>query len=210
MDHYNISHKNLVGRCMKCMYKTYSGYHFFDNCKVNRTGLISSVHSNIDYTDIIDNDSDSDDNIDNNIDKDKDKDYYNEILIKLKANIIENLKDYIKKELKTEILNDLKTETNIKKKSNETDNKTTRVCCLCKIEKNTDCFYKTGGLCKDCCCQNVSCPTCNIVINRSSLNKHKKGHIINQFQIYNNIFKMITNYKDYFRLYSLIILYNLK
>ena len=146
MDHYNISHKNLVGRCMKCMYKTYSGYHFFDNCKVNRTGLISSVHSYIDYTDIIDNDSDSDDNIDNNKDKDKDKDYYNEILIKLKANIIENLKDYIKKELKTEILNDLKTETNIKKKSIETDNKTTRVCCLCKIEKNTDCFYKIGGL----------------------------------------------------------------
>ena len=81
---------------MKCMYKTYSGYHFFDKCKVNRTGLISSVHSYIDYTDIIDNDSDSDDNIDNNKDKVEDKDYYNEISNKLKANIIENIKDYIK------------------------------------------------------------------------------------------------------------------
>ena len=133
---------------MHCMYKTYSGHHFFDKCKVNRTGLISSVHSYIDYTDIIDNDSDRDDNIGNNKDKVEDKDYYNEILIKLKAKIIENKKDYIKNELKTEtinelktdILNDLKTKTNIKKKSNETDNKTTRVCCLCKIEKNTDCI----------------------------------------------------------------------
>ena len=80
LDHYNISDKNLLGRCMKCMYKTYSGYHFFDKCKVNRTGLISSVHGYIDYTDIIDNDSDGYDNIDNNKDKDKDKDYYNEIL----------------------------------------------------------------------------------------------------------------------------------
>ena len=81
----------------------------------------------------------------------------------LKDNIIENLKGYIKNELKTEIineiktevineiktdiLNDLKTESNIKKKSNETNNKTTGNCCLCKIEKNRDCFYKTGGLC---------------------------------------------------------------
>ena len=23
LDHYNISQKNLLGRCMKCMYKTY-------------------------------------------------------------------------------------------------------------------------------------------------------------------------------------------
>ena len=37
-----------------------------------------------------------------------------------------------------------------------------------------------------------------------------KGHIINQFQIYNNFFKKITNYKDYFRLYRLNILNNLK
>ena len=155
MDHYNISHKNLIGRCMKCMYKTYSGYHFFDKCKVNRTGLITSVHSYIDYTDI--NDSDSNDNIDNN--KDNDKDDLNKVLNSLKDNIIENLKDYIKNEFKTKIineikteiineiktenLNDLKTESNIKKKCNETDNKTTRVCCVCKTEKNRDCFYKT-------------------------------------------------------------------
>ena len=43
-----------------------------------------------------------------------------------------------------------------------------------KIEKNRDCFYKTGGLSEDCCSEKVSCPSCNIVINRSSLNKHKK------------------------------------
>ena len=164
MDHYYISHKNLMGRCMKCVYKTNSGYHFFDKCKVSRLGLISSVHSYIDYTDIIDNDSDSDDNFDNNKDKDKDEDCYNEILNNLKANIIENLKECIKNalkteiinQLKTEILNDLKTETNIKKKSSETDNKTTRVCCLCKIEKNRVWFYKTRGLCKDRCSQKVS------------------------------------------------------
>ena len=67
------------------------------------------------------------------------------------------MKDYIKNELKTEIineikmdiLNDSKIQTNFKKKSNETGNITTRVCCLCKIEKNRDCFYKTGGLSKD-------------------------------------------------------------
>ena len=198
MDHYNISHRILMGRCMKCMYKTYSGYHFFDKCKVNRAGLTTSVHSNIDYTDI--NDSDSNDNIDNN--KDQDKDDLNKVLNTLKDNIIENLKDYIKNELKTEIvneikteiineikteiLNDLKTESNITKKSNETDNKTTRVCCLCKIEKDRDCFYKTGGLCKDCCSEIVSCPSCNIVINRSSLNKHKKRVRNNQSLISNN------------------------
>ena len=113
-----------------------------DKCKVNRTGLITSVHSYIDYTDI--NDSDSSDNINNN--KDKVEEYLMKVLNSLKDDIIENLKDYIKNELKTEIINDikteivndLKTETNIKKKSNETDNKTTRVCCLCKIEKNRD------------------------------------------------------------------------
>ena len=70
MNHYNLSHKNLMGRCMICMYKTYSGYHFFDKCKFKRTGLITSVHSYIYYTDI--NDSDSDDQIDNNNNKDKD------------------------------------------------------------------------------------------------------------------------------------------
>ena len=31
-----------------------------------------------------------------------------------------------------------------------------------------------------------------------------KGYIINQFQIYSNIFKMITNYKDYMRLHGLL------
>ena len=45
LDHYDISYKKLIERCMKCMYKTYSGYHFFDKFKVNRTGLITSVHS---------------------------------------------------------------------------------------------------------------------------------------------------------------------
>ena len=108
------------------------------------------------------------------------------VLNSLKDNIIEKLKDYTKNklktenfnEIKTEIIKDLKIKTNIKKKSNETDYKTTRVCCLCKIKKNRDCFYKTGGLCKDCCSQKVSCPIFNIVINRSSLNKHKKGHIV--------------------------------
>ena len=187
-----------IEKCMKSKYKTYSGYHFFDNCKVNRTGLISSVHSYIDYTDV--NDSDSNDNF--GINKDKDEDL-NKVLNSLKDNIIENSKDYIKNELKTEIineikteiineiktetLNELKTESNIKKKSNETNNKTTRICCFCKIEKNRDCFYKTGGLCKDCCSQNVSCPILNIVINRSSLNKHKRRAHSNQSQISNNI-----------------------
>ena len=181
MNHHNSLHNNLIERCMKCMHRKYSGYHFLDKCKVNSTGLITSVHRYIDYTDI-------------NymlvmiimITKYKDKDDLNKVLNSLKDNIIENLTDYIKNEskteilneIKTEIINDLKTETNIKKKSNEVDNKTTRGCCLCKTEKNRDCFYTTGGLCTDCCSQKVSCPICNIVINRSSLNKHKKGHIV--------------------------------
>ena len=168
MNHYNNLHNNLIERCMKCMHRKYSGYHFLDKCKVHSTGLLTSVHRYIDYTDI-NNVSDNDNN------KVKDKDDLNKVLNSLK-DIIENLKDYIKNELKTEILNeikteiinDLKAETNIKKKSNETDNKTTRVCCLCKIEKNRDCFYKTGGLCKDYCSQKVSCPIGNIAINRSS------------------------------------------
>ena len=136
MDHYNNLHNKLIERCMKCMHRKLSGYHFLDKFKVKRAGLISSVHSYIDYTDI--NNNDSNDNFD--INKDKDEDDLNNILNELKYNIIENLKDYIKNELKTEIineikmeiLNDSKIETNIKKKSNETDNKTTRVCCLCK------------------------------------------------------------------------------
>ena len=69
LDHYNISYKKLIERCIKCMYKTYSGYHFFDKCRVNRTGLISLVHSYIDCTDI--DDSDSNDNFDINKDKDE-------------------------------------------------------------------------------------------------------------------------------------------
>ena len=72
-----------------------------------------------------------------------------------------------------------------------------------KLKRIEIVFYKTGGLCKDCCSQKVSCPICNIVIKRSSLNKHKKMYIINQFQIYNNIFKVITNYKDYMRLHMI-------
>ena len=55
------------------------------------------------------------------------------------------------------------------------DNKTTRSCCLCTIEKNSDCFYKTGGFCKDCCSKKFSCPTCNNVLNRSPLSKHRKN-----------------------------------
>ena len=42
--------------------------------------------------------------------------------------------------------------------------KTTRVFCLCKIEKVEIVFYKTGGLCKNFCSQKVPCPTCNIGI----------------------------------------------
>ena len=84
----------------------YSGYHFFDKCEFNRTGLISSVHSYIDYTDI--NDSDSNDNFD--INKDRDEEDLNKVLNSLKDNIIENLKGYIKNELKTEIINEIKTE----------------------------------------------------------------------------------------------------
>ena len=179
MNHYSNLHNNLVGRCMKCMHRKYSGYHFLDKCKVNRTGLITSVHRFIDYTDI--HDSDSDDNIDNNTDKHKD-DFY-KVLNELKYNTIENLKDDIKKdlkpeiknEIKTEIINDLKTETNIKKKSNETDKRTARVCCLCKTEKSRDCFYKLVVYVKIVVLKKVSCPICNIVINRSSLNKHKKN-----------------------------------
>ena len=92
MNHYNSLHNKLIERCMKGRHRKYSGYDFLDKYKVNRTGLITSVHSYIDYTDI--NDSDSNDNIDNN--KDKVKDDLNKTLSELKHNIIENLKDYIK------------------------------------------------------------------------------------------------------------------
>ena len=57
-----------------------------------------------------------------------------------------------KNELKIEIeggtINNLKTDYNIKNPPKET--KSTRTCCLCKIEKNENCFYKTGDLCKEC------------------------------------------------------------
>ena len=96
LNHYNNLHNNLIERCMKYLHRKYSGYHLLDNCKVNKTGLITSVHSYIDYTDIYD--SDSNDNIDNN--KDKDKDDLKKILNELKYNIIEILKDYIKNYLK--------------------------------------------------------------------------------------------------------------
>ena len=101
---------------MKCMHRKYSGYHFFDKSKVNRTGLITSVHSYIEYTDI--KNRDSNDKID--INKDKYEEDLNKVLNSLKDNIIENLKVYIKNklktkiinEIKTELINDLKTETN--------------------------------------------------------------------------------------------------
>ena len=38
MNHNNSLHNNLKERCMKCMHRKYSGYHFLDKCKVNRTG----------------------------------------------------------------------------------------------------------------------------------------------------------------------------
>ena len=104
MDHYNNLLNKLIERCMKYMHRKYSGCHFLDKCKVNRTCLISSVHIYVDYTDI--NNNDSNDNNDNN--KDKDEDDLNNNLNELKNNIIENLKDYIKKELKIEIINEIK------------------------------------------------------------------------------------------------------
>ena len=100
MDHYNIFHKNLMVRCTKSMQRIYSGYHFKDRCIDKRTGLISSVHSYIDYTDI--NDNDSNDNIDINQDN-KDNDL-NKVLNELKDNIKEDLKEYFRTNLKQEIL----------------------------------------------------------------------------------------------------------
>ena len=142
MNHYDNLHNNLIERCVKCMHRKYSGYQFSDKYKVISTGLITSVLRYVNYTDIYNNVSDND----NDNKKDKDKDDLNKVLNSLKDNIIENLTDYIKNdskteilnEIKTEIINDLKTETNIKKKSNEVDNKTTRGCCLCKTEKNRE------------------------------------------------------------------------
>ena len=56
----------------------------------------------------------------------------------------------------------------------------TRTCCLCKIEKNKDCFYKTGGLCKECSSKRMPCPLCKIMLNRSSLRNHMKRPHKNQ------------------------------
>ena len=39
-DHYNISHKKLIERCMKCIYKTYSGYHICDKGKIHRPSFL--------------------------------------------------------------------------------------------------------------------------------------------------------------------------
>ena len=114
MEHNNIFHKNLMVRCTKCMQRIYSDYHFKDRCIDNRTGLISSVHSYIDYINIYDNDSN--DNIDINED---DKNYdLNNVLNELKDNIKEDLKEYIRSNLKQEIINELKLEikNEIKKK----------------------------------------------------------------------------------------------
>ena len=174
MNHYNYFHKKLMERCMKCIQRIYSGYHFKDRCIDKRTGLISSVNSYIDYTDI--NDNDSNDNIDINKDN-KDNDL-NKVLNDRKDNIKEDLKEYIRTNLKQEIINELKLEIKkeIKKIKNEIEGdainnlktdvniknpfekiKSTRICCFCKIEKNKDCFYKTGGLCKECSSEKVQC-----------------------------------------------------
>ena len=200
MDHYNIFHKNLMVRCTKCMQRIYSGYHFKDRCIDNRTGIISSVHSYIDYIKIYDNVSN--DNIDINKDDKDDKNYdLNNVLNELKDNIKEDLKDFIrtnlkqeiiielkleikneiKKEVKNEIeggaINNLKTDVNFKNPSKQI--KSTRTCCFFKNEKNRDCFYKTGGLCKECSSEKFQCQLCNIFLNRSSLRKHMKSPHIN-------------------------------
>ena len=53
----------------------------------------------------------------------------------------------------------MKSKDNIDKSiiiNNITD-KTARNCCLCKSEKNIDCFYKISGVCRDHFSENVSC-----------------------------------------------------
>ena len=104
MDHYIIFRKNLMVRCTKCMQRIYSGYHFLDKCKDERTNIITSVHSYIDYTNI----NNGNDNIDNK--KDDREDDLNKILNELKDNIKEVLKKYIETNLKQEIINELKLE----------------------------------------------------------------------------------------------------
>ena len=125
------------------------------------------------------------------------------MLNELKVNIIEDIKDYIEDDFETENINEikkecksyLKTESNIKKKSNETNNKTTRIGYLCKIEKNRDCFYKTGGFCKGCCSQKISCSICNNVLNRSSPNKHRKKNIITNHSFLTMLKHKIPDYR---------------
>ena len=104
MDHYNIFHKNVMVTCTKFIQRIYSGYHFLDKCKDKRTNIITSVHSYIDYTNIIN----SNDNIDDN--KDDKNDGLNKVLNELKDNIKEDLKEYIRTNLKQEIINELKLE----------------------------------------------------------------------------------------------------
>ena len=85
MIHYNNLHKKLVGRCKIFIQKLYSGYHFKDKFRDNRTCVIRSVNSFVDHTDI--NNTDNDDNIG------KDNDDLNKILNDLKDTIIEGLKN---------------------------------------------------------------------------------------------------------------------
>ena len=108
MKHYKNFHENLMVRCTICMQRMYSGYHFHDKRKDNRTGFTTPVHSYIDYTDIIN----SNNNIDNNKD---DKNYdLNNVLNELKDNIKEDLKEYVRTDLKQEIINELKLEIKMK------------------------------------------------------------------------------------------------
>ena len=86
----------------------------------------------------------------------------------------------ITNEIKKQIVIDLKPESNIINKYNKT-NKTTKKLCSCKIEKNKDCFYRTGELCKFCCSQKITRDICKANLYRSSLNSHEKSkHNLNQ------------------------------
>ena len=88
------------------------------------------------------------------------------------------------KELKLEIQNVIEEELKNKIEGGAINNdnnkypskkiKSTRTCCLCKIEKNKDCFYNTGGLCKGCSSEKFTCTFGNTSLNRSSLRKHMK------------------------------------
>ena len=103
MSHRYLFHKFLMVRCTKCMQRIYSVYHTLDKCKDKRTNIITSVHSYINYTNIIN----SNDNVDN---KKDDKDYLNKVLNDLKDNFKEDLKEYIRTNLKQKIINELKLE----------------------------------------------------------------------------------------------------